>query len=99
MSKRKTNPAEDPQFTREERDNGGVAHTDHRSIREPDYGVADADTTTFEEHRGARPDKGIDQSTVGQVNEATTVQGGISLDGGKLSGNRDDFDGDLEEIH
>ena len=99
MSKRKTNPAEDPQFTREERDNRGVDHCDPRSIRDPARGVGDADSSAFVKHGGSRPDKGIDQSTVDQMNEATTSEGGLALDGGKLSGNRDDFEGDLEELH
>jgi hypothetical protein len=99
MSKRKTNPAEDPRFTREERDNRGVEHGDPRSVRDPERGVGDADSFSFVRHRGNRPDKGIDQSTIDQMNEATTSGGGLALDGGKLSGNRDDFEGDLEELN
>jgi hypothetical protein len=99
MSKRKTNPAEDPRYTREERDNRGVDHTDPRVVREPSRGMADADSSSFPKHGGIRPDKGIDQSSVDQPNEATTSEGGLALDGGKLSGNRDDFEGDLEEMH
>lgn len=95
MSKRKIDPAQDTRFAREQQDNMGAEHVDPRAIRDPNRGVADADSTVFPRHGGARPDKDIDQSTVDMLNEATTSEGGLAIDGGKLSGHVDDFEGDL----
>ncbi|MEA2552039.1 MAG: hypothetical protein QOJ65_215, partial [Fimbriimonadaceae bacterium] len=58
-------------------------------------GVPEKDTTTFQTKGGIRPDTHADQGTIGTINEAVTSGGGIAIDGGKLAGNRDDFEGDL----
>jgi hypothetical protein len=95
MSKRKTSSKEDPQFMPEETDNRGTDHSGPRVIRDPNRGVPEKDTTTFQTKGGIRPDTHADQGTIGTINEAVTSGGGIAIDGGKLAGNRDDFEGDL----
>jgi hypothetical protein len=60
-----------------------------------DGGADDMDATAFPKHGGLRPDTGVDQSTIASINDATTALGGIAISGGKLAGNKDDFEGDL----
>lgn len=40
---------------------------------------------------------GSDTENIGTVNEVTTDDAGIAADGGKLSGNKDDFEQELQE--
>jgi hypothetical protein len=40
---------------------------------------------------------GEDTENIGLENEATTGDGGIAIDGGKLPGNKDDFEHELDE--
>src|SRR2546423_3575873 len=75
-----TNPTKDAQIPLEDIEDGGAD---------------DVDNSVFPKHGGLRADKNTDQSTVDVINEATTPRGGIAVGGGKLAGNKDDFEGDL----
>jgi hypothetical protein len=60
---------------------------------------ADAvDTSSRPTPGGNQPaESGEDTQTIGLDNAATTDDGGIAVDGGKLPGNHDDFEGELRE--
>lgn len=59
-------------------------------------GAADADTSVSPTaDGGSQPTKNPDQGEVGTLNEATTPDGGIAVEGGKLGGNKDDFEGEI----
>ena len=74
---------EDP-LEQDNRSYEGAGDADRSAPATADGGPAGAGVTTEE--------GGIDQ-----INEATTADGGIAVDGGKLAGNKDDFDDELNE--
>lgn len=96
MADRNTEFGKDPRYVSDNRDNRSTEHNDPRIVRDETAGVADTDSTSFLTKGGLRTDKNIDQGTVSELNEFTTESGGIAIDGGKLAGNHDDFEGDLE---
>ena len=61
-------------------------------------GVAEVDKTAWKTRGGKKgQDTRRDTGAIGINNEATTVDGGIAIDGGKLPGNHDDFERELGE--
>ena len=96
MSDRKTTSKDDNSFAREDQDNKGAVHTSPQVPKNKPHGAADADTSVSPTaDGGVQPTKNPDQGEVGTLNEATTSDGGIAVDGGKLEGNKDDFEGEI----
>jgi hypothetical protein len=61
-------------------------------------GVGEVDESARLTHGGWKgQDTTTDSGTVGTNNEATTDDGGVAIDGGKLAGNIDDFHRELQE--
>src|SRR4051812_32322004 len=89
---------ENPNFRDQE--NPGAQNPSHRDDFDPQEislesleGVGDEEYDHRNEPKKSRHDSG----NIGLINDATTLDGGIAIDGGKLPGNHDDFDGELRE--